>query len=85
MPAILRLFFFLTPIMYPVSMIPEHLLRYFYLNPLVGLLELFHLVLYEGTWPSWKLLGTMSATSAAIFVVGFWIFQRYEDICVEIA
>lgn len=85
MPAIMRLLFFLTPIMYPVTMIPEHLRGYFYFNPFVGLLELFHMALYEGQWPSWALLGGVTAASSAIFVVGFWIFKRYEAICVEIA
>lgn len=85
MPAIMRLLFFVTPIMYPVSMIPEHLRGYFYLNPFVGLLELFHITLYEGTWPSWQLLGAVSAASVAIFLIGFWIFQKFEEICVEIA
>jgi ABC-type polysaccharide/polyol phosphate export permease len=85
MPAILRLLFFLTPIFYPVSMIPEHLRAYFYLSPFVGMLELFHLTLYEGVWPSWELLGAMSAASIAMFLGGFWIFQRFEDTCVEIA
>ena len=85
MPAITRLLFFLTPVMYPVSMIPESLRGYFYLNPFVGLLELFHLTLYEGTWPSWQLLGAVSATSIVIFLVGFWIFRRFADVCIEIA
>ena len=85
MPAVIRLLFFLTPVFYPVSMIPEALRGYFYLNPFVGLLELFHLILYEGTWPSWQLLGAVSATSIVIFFVGFWIFRRFADVCVEIA
>ena len=85
MPAITRLLFFLSPVFYPVSMIPETLRGYYYLNPFVGLLELFHLTLYEGIWPSWQLLGAVSATSIVIFLVGFWIFRRFENVCVEIA
>lgn len=85
MPAIIRLLFFLTPVMYPVSMIPENLQAYFYLNPLVGLLELFHLTLYEGVWPSWELLGGVTAASVAILGLGLWFFRRFEEVCVEIA
>jgi len=85
MPAITRLLFFLSPVFYPVSMIPETLRGYYYLNPFVGLLELFHLTLYEGIWPSWQLLGAVSATSVVIFLVGFWIFRRFADVCIEIA
>jgi ABC-type polysaccharide/polyol phosphate export permease len=85
MPSIMRLLFFISPIMYPVSMIPENLLPYFYLNPFVGLIQLFHMILYEGVWPPWQLLTAVSAVSVGIFFVGFWIFQKLEDVCVEIA
>ncbi len=85
MPAIMRLWFFLTPIFYPVTMIPEELRPYFYLNPFVGLLQLYHMSLYEGVWPSWALLAGVSATALVIFLVGFWLFQKYKDVCVEIA
>ena len=85
MPAITRLLFFLTPIIYPVSMIPDHLLRYFYLNPFVGLIQLFHLTLYEGVWPSWELLAAVSAASVGMFLVGYAIFWKFKDVCVEIA
>ena len=85
MPAITRLLFFLTPVIYPVSMIPDHLLRYFYLNPFVGLLQLFHLALYEGVWPSWELLGAVSIASVVMFLIGYAIFRKFKDVCVEIA
>lgn len=85
MPAITRLLFFLTPIMYPVSMIPKELRSYFYFNPFTGLLELFHLTLYEGVWPSWELLGGVTAAAIVIFLAGYWIFRKLRNVCVEIA
>lgn len=85
MPAILRLLFFATPVMYPVSMIPESLRIYAYLNPFAGLMELYHAILYQGVFPSWQLLGAVSAAALAIFYIGFWIFHLFEDVCVEIA
>ncbi len=85
MPAIMRLWFFLTPVFYPVSMIPESIRPYFYLNPFVGLVQLYHKVLYEGVWPSWELLGLVTLTAVGLFVVGYWLFNRSKDSCVEIA
>lgn len=85
LPAVMRLLFFLTPIMYPISMIPENVRPYAYLNPFAGLLQLYHTILYEGVWPTWELIGLVSATSVVVFFAGFWIFQRFKDICVEIA
>lgn len=85
MPAITRLLFFLTPVIYPVSMIPEHLLRYFYLNPFVSLIQLFHMTLYEGVWPSWQLLGAVSAAAIVMLAIGYLIFRKLRDVCIEIA
>ena len=66
-------------------MIPEAVRPYYYLNPFVGLLTLFHMVLYEGIWPPWALLSLVSATAIGIFIVGYWIFKRFKDVCVEVA
>jgi lipopolysaccharide transport system permease protein len=45
--------FFLSPIVYPVSRIPEWLAPYYQLNPLVGILEASKAVLFHGTAPDW--------------------------------
>jgi ABC-type polysaccharide/polyol phosphate export permease len=76
---------YLTPVFYQVEMIPSAAQPFYYLNPLVGLFRLFHLVVYSGVWPTMILLGSVSAVALAICVVGYVIFDRYKDICVEIA
>ena len=85
LPLVILMFFYLTPIFYPVTMIPEVVRPYYYLNPFVGLFRLFHMVLYEGVWPSWTQLGLVSATAIGLVVVGYWIFKQFKDVCVEVA
>lgn len=40
-PAISQVLFFGSPVFYPVSLVPDNLLPFYYMNPMVGFLELF--------------------------------------------
>jgi len=84
-PIVMMLLFYLSPIFYPVEMIPETVRSFFYLNPLVGLIRLFHVVVYQGVWPTMTLLLSVTGVSFAVCVTGYLIFNRYKDVCVEIA
>ncbi len=85
LPIVITSFFYLTPVFYPARMIPESVRPFSFLNPFSGLLELYHQVLYEGGWPSIQLFGSVTVYAAAICLLGYWLFKRYEGICVEIA
>jgi ABC-type polysaccharide/polyol phosphate export permease len=85
LPIVITSLFYISPVFYPVEMIPEAARPYYYLNPVVGVLELFHKVLYEGRWPSATLLASVSAAALAICLGGHFVFKRYKEICVEIA
>lgn len=85
LPAVTRLLFYLTPIFYPYSMVPDVAHPYYDLNPFVSIIRLYRAVLYEGVWPSWTLLGAASAIALAMFILGYWIFQQLKEVSVEIA
>lgn len=85
LPVVITSLFYITPVFYPVSMIPAAARPYYYLNPFVGVLELFHKVLYEGVWPAPALLASVSAVALAVCAAGHAVFRRYKEICVEIA
>jgi lipopolysaccharide transport system permease protein len=84
-PIAMMSLFYLSPIFYPVEMIPEAARPFYYLNPLVGLMQLFHVVVFQGVWPTMTLLVSVSAVALAVCLTGYLIFNRYKDICVEIA
>lgn len=73
----LQLWFYASPIIYPVTMVPESLRLYYYLNPMAGILEAYRDVLLRGQLPGPYIV--LSATIAvAVFVVGYWFFKRVE-------
>jgi len=85
LPIVILLLFYLSPVFYPVEMVPESFRLYMYLNPVTGILSLFHLVFYDGLWPSWTMLATIATVATGLFAIGYWIFRRYQGVCVEIA
>lgn len=85
LPIVITVLFYLSPVFYPVTMIPEAYQPLYHANPVVGILGLYHVVLYEGNWPSLKALGSVSVTAVIICLAGHALFRRYKGVCIEIA
>jgi len=85
LPIVITSLFYISPVFYSVDMIPASAQGIYYLNPIVGLLRLYHVVLYDGAWPSATMLAAVSAFAVAICVVGHRVFKRYKETCVEVA
>jgi len=73
----IQLWFYASPIIYPVSMVPERLRPYYYLNPMAGILEAYRAVILNGTLPDSSIF--LSAVVAVlVFAFGYWFFRRVE-------
>lgn len=66
--------FFLTPMVYPVSMVPEELRRFFELNPLHALMESWRGVFFTGSIEATKL--AYAVACAAVFSAAAWLTYR---------
>lgn len=84
MPIALTALFYISPVFYPVSMIPEGARTIYMINPIAQLLRLYHLVLYEGQFPSVAALGTAIASILVLAVIGHAVFGRFEHLYAEI-
>ncbi len=80
---LLTLTFFLTPILYPVSMVPDRLRILLYLNPLAPLFEGYRNLLFDGAPPPWEWLGSVALFSFAVLAVGFATLNRLRDAFAE--
>jgi ABC-type polysaccharide/polyol phosphate export permease len=85
LPIVIMSLFYLSPVFYPVAMVPESIWLFYYLNPLAGILELFHAILYEGVWPSMALMVWVAVGCTGFLAIGYGVFNRFKEICVEIA
>jgi lipopolysaccharide transport system permease protein len=67
--------FFLTPVLYPASMIPAPVARWLALNPVVGVLDLFRSALTGAKLAQLPLVAT-SVAAAACLIGGGVVFSR---------
>ena len=77
---IMMIWMYITPIMYPVSIVPENYRLLFYLNPLTSLVETFRWVfLGTGTLPPLTNLLLSLVVAAIIWFVGAIAFRSMEN------
>lgn len=73
----IQVWFYASPIIYPVSVVPEHLRSLYFLNPMAGIIEAYRAVLLEGQLPG-PHLAVAAIISVITFVVGYWFLKRME-------
>lgn len=83
LPFFIQLLLFLTPVIYPPSILGKHQWL-LYLNPMSGVIETMRAALL-GTGPvNWLIFGASSLMSVLIFIFGLFYFKRYEKFFADI-
>jgi ABC-2 type transport system permease protein len=73
---VLQLFTYMTPVFYPISIVPGDFRLVIDLNPLTHYLHMFRALVYEGhVVPFWE-AGVVTGTSLAALALGAWVFAR---------
>ncbi len=75
--------FYVTPILYPISMVPDRLLKVLYINPMTPMVLAFQDVLYYQRAPHLDTLVIVIAYVVIALVAGYFIFQRLQRNFVE--
>ena len=75
---LLSLMFYMLPILYPVSKIPEAYQWIIYYNPFYCFISLFQSVLDAGSFPSVSALATASGLALASFAFGLFLLKVKE-------
>ena len=77
LPFFVQLWFFASPVVYPISMVPERYRWVVSLNPLTGVIETSRALLAGRPVP-WEALTISSGLIVATFLLGLWYFQHTE-------
>lgn len=77
-PFIAGLWFFATPVFYPLSLVPEALRWLYSLNPMVIVVEGFRWALFGAAWRLDFSIGISLVVVAALFIGGLFFFRRTE-------
>jgi lipopolysaccharide transport system permease protein len=73
---LLMAWMYLTPIIYPESLVPERYLGIVNLNPFTALVRNYRRIILDGGLPDWRGLAYFVAFAAVSFILGYWWFAR---------
>ncbi len=77
-PFLMQLWMFASPIIYPVSLLPEKWRWVLVLNPLTGIIQNFRIALFGNQSFDWKSLGISAAITVLVLVYSSYSFRRME-------
>lgn len=83
MGILLQVWFYLTPIVYPVTIIPDNFQRYLQFNPLSAYVNAIRRAVYHLDGPTAVNWGVMSGTAFFSLVIGWWLFSRLAPSVIE--
>jgi lipopolysaccharide transport system permease protein len=78
-PLMVQVWFFLTPVVYPLENVPQALRGWYLANPMTGVVESFRRVLVYGQSPELDLLLTAVLGAAIVLLLGAWYFRATEN------
>ncbi len=75
----LTIWFYCTPIVYPLRLVPERVRSVLGWNPLTVLVGLYRRALLGGDGVSWQGVVVLVATAAVLLSMGLWVFRGLES------
>lgn len=85
MPVLIQFWMYLTPIMYPLIMVPERFQSLYMLNPMVGIMDGYRSALLRHELPDLSLLAYAFSIGVVLLVFGYAQFKRVEMTLADIA
>lgn len=73
---ILMAWMYLTPIIYPESIVPERFQPFINANPFTALVRSYRRIFLEGVAPDWPSLAYFTGIAVLLFVFGYWWFAK---------
>lgn len=80
---LLQFWFWFTPIVYPLSIIPEHFHGLLKLNPLAPMIGAYQTILVNARWPDWQSLLPMTLLSLLLCLLAFHLFRKHAGEMVD--
>jgi lipopolysaccharide transport system permease protein len=84
-PFLVQVWMYASPIVYPMSMVPERFRMIYALNPMAGIIEGFRAALLGTHAISWGIIGFSLTVGMLLFITGALYFRRTEDIFADVA
>jgi lipopolysaccharide transport system permease protein len=77
-PLTLQIWMYLSPVIYPVTLVPERLRPFYFLNPMAVLIDSYRRLILFNQTPDWLYLALAALVSVSVAVVAYRYFKRAE-------
>ena len=78
LPLLLQVWMYITPVIYPISMVPIHLRTIYMLNPMTGLIDGYRRSCLLGLAPNFNYFGVTIVVTVVVFFLSYWYFKKEE-------
>lgn len=85
LPFFLQMMIFLTPVIYPTSIMRPSFRYIIALNPMTGVINAARVVFVGGANIDWPTIGISAAGSLLFFIIGLWYFRSTERFFADLA
>ncbi len=73
---VLQFWFWLTPIVYPITILPERIQDLMHFNPMMSVMAAYQTILVHGQWPDWASLWPITLLAAVLCAWGMRLFRK---------
>lgn len=78
-----QFWFWLTPIVYPITILPEHIRWLININPMTHVMAAYQNILVNDTWPDWHTLWPIAVVSCLLSIWCMRLFRRRSSEIVD--
>jgi len=84
LPLLLQVWMFATPVVYPLTLVPQRWQALYSINPMVGIVESFRRVILQGVPPDFHALEMSALITAVLLPLAFIYFKHVEATVADI-
>jgi lipopolysaccharide transport system permease protein len=84
-PFIVQIWMYISPVVYPLSLVPERYRPLYALNPMAGIIQTFRVVLLRTGEIPWGTLGVSTIVGMVLFLGGTLYYRRTEHLFADVA
>ena len=84
-PFIVQIWMYLSPVVYPLSLVPARYRTLYSLNPMAGIIQTFRVVLLRTGEIPWGMLGVSTIVGLTLLLSGTMYFRRTEHLFADVA
>jgi lipopolysaccharide transport system permease protein len=84
-PFIVQIWMYISPVVYPLSLVPERYRTLYALNPMAGIIQTFRVVLLRTGEIPWGTLGVSTIVGVLMFLGGTLYYRRTEHLFADVA